>query len=105
MNGKTVTSCMVLAPDAQDQVLPPLGLRQDTLRSGRLAHGVSSAASARPGSLCSSRLAAGESQPTEEEVALPWRQLCRCTGHSKVVQAILAAKTMKRKRLNRKHDA
>ena len=102
MNGKTVTACMVLALDAQGQDITTVeGLRQgNTLHPVQAAfvqYGGVQCGFCTPGLIMSGvGLLLENPQPTEEEVRFAiGGNLCRCTGYSKVVQAILkAAETM-----------
>jgi len=102
MNGKTVTSCMVLALDARDKDITTVeGLRQgNTLHPVQAAfvqYGGVQCGFCTPGLIMSGvGLLLENPKPTEEEVRFAiGGNLCRCTGYSKVVQAILkAAETM-----------
>lgn len=103
MDGKTVTSCMVLALDAHEQDITTVeGLRQgQTLHPVQAAfvqHGGVQCGFCTPGLIMSAvGLLLENPQPTEEDVRFAiGGNLCRCTGYAKVVQAILqAAQTMR----------
>ncbi len=98
LNGKPVTSCMVLAHSAHDSEVPTIeGLanleqlhpvQQAFVDQGGLQCGFCI-----PGLIMSATALLQENpNPTEEEVRFGiGGNLCRCTGYSKVVEAVLAA--------------
>lgn len=97
MNGKTVNSCLVLAPEADGaEILTVEGLAQgnqlDPLQKAFIQYGALQCGFCTPGFLLSAKyLLQKNPNPTEHEV----RQgiagnLCRCTGYDKIVRAILA---------------
>lgn len=98
LNGRPVVSCLVLAVDARDkEILTVEGLA----RSGRLhplqeafvRYGAVQCGFCTPGMLMASYALLRENpNPTEEEVREAISgNLCRCTGYTKIVDAILAA--------------
>jgi len=98
LDGKTVTSCMVLALTAHDRSITTV----EGLRQGQTLHPVQDAfvryggvqcGFCTPGLIMSAvGLLRENPQPTEDEVRFALGgNLCRCTGYSKVVQAILQA--------------
>ncbi len=98
LNGKVVTSCMVLALSAQDADVTTIeGLAtHESLHPVQRAfvdHGGLQCGFCTPGLIMASvGLLQDNPSPTEEEVKFAiGGNLCRCTGYSKVVQAILAA--------------
>jgi carbon-monoxide dehydrogenase small subunit len=103
INGKTVTSCMVLALDARDQEITTVeGLMQNNrlhpVQDAFVQYGGVQCGFCTPGLIMSGvGLLLENPDPTEEEVRYAiGGNLCRCTGYSKVVQAILkAAETMR----------
>jgi carbon-monoxide dehydrogenase small subunit len=103
INGKTVTSCMVLALDARDQEITTVeGLMQNNrlhpVQDAFVQYGGVQCGFCTPGLIMSGvGLLLENPDPTEEEVRYAiGGNLCRCTGYSKVVQAILkAADTMR----------
>jgi carbon-monoxide dehydrogenase small subunit len=103
INGKTVTSCMVLALDARDQEITTVeGLMQNNrlhpVQDAIEQYGGVKSGFCTPGVIMSGvGLLLENPDPTEEEVRYAiGGTLCRCTGYSKVVQAILkAADTMR----------
>jgi carbon-monoxide dehydrogenase small subunit len=103
MNGKTVTSCMVLALDARDQEITTVeGLMQHNrlhpLQDAFVQYGGVQCGFCTPGLIMSGvGLLLENPNPTEEDVRYAiGGNLCRCTGYAKVVQAILkAADTMR----------
>ncbi len=98
MDGKTVTACMVLALETRDRDITTVeGLRQgNTLHPVQAAfveYGGVQCGFCTPGLIMSAvGLLQENPAPTEEEVRFGiGGNLCRCTGYSKVVQAILKA--------------
>ena len=98
LNGKPVTSCLVLAHSAHDAEITTI----EGLAGGNQLHPVQQAFVEHGGLQCGFCIpglimaATGflnqEPDPTEEEVRLAiGGNLCRCTGYSRVVEAILAA--------------
>lgn len=107
MNGKTVTSCMVLALDARDQEITTVeGLMQNNrlhpVQDAFVQYGGVQCGFCTPGLIMSGvGLLLENPNPTEEDVRYAiGGNLCRCTGYAKVVQAILkAADTMREVRV------
>ena len=98
LNGKPVTSCLVLAHSAHDaQVTTVEGLAsQDVLHPVQQAfaeHGGLQCGFCTPGLIMSAvGLLERNPSPSPEEVRYAiGGNLCRCTGYSKVVESILAA--------------
>lgn len=98
MNGKPVTSCMVLAHSAHDAELVTIeGLAANgnlhPVQQAFVEHGGLQCGFCIPGLIMSATGLLNENtNPTEEEVRLAiGGNLCRCTGYSRVVEAILAA--------------
>ena len=98
LNGKPVTSCIVLAHSAHDsQVITVEGLaHQDVLHPVQQAfaeHGGLQCGFCTPGLITSAvGLLERNPSPSAEEVRFAiGGNLCRCTGYSKVVESILAA--------------
>ena len=98
LDGKAVTSCMVLAMDANGKDIVTV----EGLASGTKLHPVQEAfvnqggvqcGFCTPGLIMSAAAFLREnSDPTEEDVRYAiGGNLCRCTGYSKVVEAILSA--------------
>lgn len=105
LNGKAVTSCMVLAHNAHDSDVTTIeGLSSvDALHPVQQAfvdYGGLQCGFCIPGLIMSgAALLDRNPDPTEEEVRIAiGGNLCRCTGYSKVVQAILAAAETARSR-------
>ena len=103
MDGKTVTACMVLALDAREKDITTVeGLMQGhqlhPVQEAFVEHGGVQCGFCTPGLIMSGvGLLMENDQPTEEEVRYAiGGNLCRCTGYSRVVQAIMsAAETMR----------
>ncbi len=102
LNGKAVTSCMVLALGLQDAEVTTIeGLAtQDALHPVQQAfvdHGGLQCGFCTPGLVMSSVAFLEENpNPTEEEAKFAvGGNLCRCTGYSKVIEAIMAAASAK----------
>ena len=98
LNGKSVTSCMVLAHSAHDsQVTTIEGLANleelHPVQRAFVDHGGLQCGFCIPGLIMSATALLQENpNPTEEEVRFGiGGNLCRCTGYSKVVEAVLAA--------------
>jgi carbon-monoxide dehydrogenase small subunit len=98
IDDKTVTSCMMLALDAQDKAITTVeGLMQDgelhPVQAAFVEHGGVQCGFCTPGLIMSGvGLLRENPNPTEEDVRFAiGGNLCRCTGYSRVVKAILAA--------------
>ena len=98
LNGKSVTSCMVLAHSAHDsEVITIEGLgKSDEMHPVQQAfvdYGGLQCGFCIPGLIMSTTAFLNEHpDPTEEEVRFGiGGNLCRCTGYNKVVEAVLAA--------------
>ena len=103
MDGKPVTSCLVLAHSAHDAEVTTI----EGLSNGQDLHPVQQAFVDYGGLQCgfcipglimsATGLLTQNGSPTEEEVRLAiGGNLCRCTGYTKVVEAILAAAAVMR---------
>ncbi|HIM37008.1 MAG TPA: (2Fe-2S)-binding protein [Dehalococcoidia bacterium] len=98
LNGKAITSCMILALSVRDgEITTVEGLAtRDGLHPVQQAfvdHGGLQCGYCTPGLIMSAvGLLSENSSPTEEEIKFAiGGNLCRCTGYSKVVEAIVAA--------------
>jgi carbon-monoxide dehydrogenase small subunit len=98
MQGKTATSCMVLALDARDkEVITVEGLAKGDklhpVQEAFVKYGGVQCGYCTPGLIMSAvGLLLENPTPTEEDVRFGiGGNLCRCTGYAKVVQAILRA--------------
>ena len=98
LNGKAITSCMMLALSVRDgEITTVEGLAtRDGLHPVQQAfvdHGGLQCGYCTPGLIMSAvGLLSENSSPTEEEIKFAiGGNLCRCTGYSKVVEAIVAA--------------
>ena len=98
LNGKAVTSCMVLAHSAHDaEVITIEGLGQlenmHPVQQAFVDYGGLQCGFCIPGLIMSATAFLKEHpDPTEEEVRFGiGGNLCRCTGYNKVVEAVLAA--------------
>jgi carbon-monoxide dehydrogenase small subunit len=98
LNGKPVTSCMVLAHSAHDSEVTTIeGLAKleelHPVQQAFVDHGGLQCGFCIPGLIMSATALLQENpNPTEEEVRFGiGGNLCRCTGYSKVVEAVLAA--------------
>ncbi len=98
LNGKSVTSCMVLAHSAHDSEVTTIeGLANleelHPVQQAFVDHGGLQCGFCIPGLIMSATALLRENpNPTEEEVRFGiGGNLCRCTGYSKVVEAVLAA--------------
>ncbi|UCG64896.1 MAG: (2Fe-2S)-binding protein [Deltaproteobacteria bacterium] len=98
MDGKPVVSCLLLAMEAQDKfILTIEGLAKDgdlhVLQQAFIDHGALQCGFCTPGLiLVAKALFDKNPNPTEEEVKEAISgNLCRCTGYTSIVEAILAA--------------
>jgi len=98
LNGKPVTSCMVLAHSAHDSEVTTIeGLANleelHPVQQAFVDYGGLQCGFCIPGLIMSATALLQENpNPTEEEVRFGiGGNLCRCTGYSKVVEAVLAA--------------
>ncbi len=98
LNGKPVTSCMELAHSAHDSEVTTIeGLANledlHPVQQAFVDHGGLQCGFCIPGLIMSATALLQENpNPTEEEVRFGFGgNLCRCTGYSKVVEAVLAA--------------
>ena len=98
LNGNPVTSCMVLAHSAHDAdviTIEGLGNFDDMnpVQQAFIDHGGLQCGFCIPGLIMSATAFLKENpNPTEEDVRFGiGGNLCRCTGYSKVVEAVLAA--------------
>ena len=98
MDGRAVTSCLVLALDANGrEVLTIEGLAKDgefhPLQRAFIEHGAVQCGYCIPGIIMMAKALLDENPyPSEEEVRSALRgNLCRCTGYNKILDAVLAA--------------
>ncbi|MFQ6027726.1 MAG: (2Fe-2S)-binding protein [Dehalococcoidia bacterium] len=105
LNGKLVTSCLVLAHSAHDAEVTTIeGLATTQglhpVQQAFLEHGGLQCGFCTPGLIMSAvGLLQENNQPTEEEVKFAiGGNLCRCTGYTKVVAAIMSAAEAMRSR-------
>ena len=97
MNGKAVNSCLVLAIEADGkEILTIEGLSKKgqlhPLQDAFVQYGAIQCGYCTPGMILSAKAFLDEnSDPTEEEIRKAIAgNLCRCTGYSKIIQAIKA---------------
>ena len=98
LNGKAVLSCNILALEVQGkEVLTVEGLAKDgqmhPLQKAFIEHGAIQCGFCTPGMLMSAKeLLDNNPNPTEMEIreALSGN-LCRCTGYTKIIEAVIAA--------------
>jgi carbon-monoxide dehydrogenase small subunit len=98
VDGRLVTSCLLLAPEANGaDVLTIEGLardgRLDPLQQAFLDHGAVQCGFCIPGMILAAKcLLDRNPRPSEEDIRHAIvGNLCRCTGYTKIVQAIVAA--------------
>jgi len=110
LQGQTATSCMVLALDARDQEIVTVeGLAQGEklhpVQEAFVQYGGVQCGFCTPGLIMSAvGLLRDNPQPTEEDVRFAiGGNLCRCTGYTKVVQAILQAAEVMRAAKEKSH--
>lgn len=107
MNGKVVHSCLVLAAQAEDKKIITIegisdGSKLHPLQEAFIKHGAIQCGFCTPGMILSAKVFLDEHSgiPTEKEVreALSGN-LCRCTGYVKIIEAVLAAAEVIKKRI------
>lgn len=102
MNGLPVDSCLVLGVEADGATIETVeglaragqaGLALHPLQESFLKHGAAQCGFCTPGLLMAAKALLDENpHPTEEEVRFAIAgNICRCTGYTKIVQAILNA--------------
>jgi len=96
VDGKPITSCLMLAVQAQNKKIITLkGLAQDPrmrkLQEKFIEHGAVQCGYCTPGMLLAAKaLLDCQPDPTEEEVRLALSgNICRCTGYQQIVEAIM----------------
>jgi aerobic carbon-monoxide dehydrogenase small subunit len=98
MNGRLVPSCLVLAPEADDQTIETVegiahGDALHPLQQRFLEHAALQCGVCTPGFLVAAKaLLERQPDPSEKDVRY-WLagNLCRCTGYDKIVRAVLGA--------------
>ena len=97
MDGKSVGSCLTLAVEAEGKDIQTIeGLAQDgqlsPLQQSFVDHGAIQCGFCTPGMIMSAKALLDENpKPTEQEVRMGIAgNICRCTGYTKIVEAILA---------------
>ena len=98
IDGKTVTSCLTLAVEAEGKEIRTI---EGVAKNGKLSplqqsfidHGAIQCGFCTPGMVMSATALLEENpNPTEDEVRMGIAgNICRCTGYTKIVEAILAA--------------
>jgi len=108
LEGKVVSSCLVLAPQAQGREIltieglaTPEGLHP--LQEAFIEHFAVQCGYCIPGMIITAKACLDENpDATEDEVRLAMSgNLCRCTGYVKVTEAIMAAKEKMKKSVSR----
>jgi len=96
MSGKTVYSCLILAMEAQGKPITTIeGLSKNgelhPLQQAFIDNGAVQCGFCTPGMILSAKVLLDKNpNPTEEDIrAAISGNLCRCTGYSKIVEAIL----------------
>lgn len=103
MNGKAVNSCLVLALSVEGSKITTIEGLEDNgeihpLQKTFIEKGAVQCGFCTPGMILSAKaLLDGESDPSEEQVKVALSgNLCRCTGYSKIIEAVQdAARQMK----------
>jgi len=98
VNGKAVTSCLILAPQVDGcSVITIEGLSKDgkldSIQEAFLEAGAVQCGFCTPGMILSAKvLLDNNPKPTEEEIKTAISgNLCRCTGYKKIIEAIQVA--------------
>ena len=97
LEGKPVNACLLLAVEADGKSITTIeGLSQDDmldpLQNAFVEHGAIQCGFCTPGMILSAKALLDENpRPTQNEVRLAlYGNLCRCTGYSKIVDAVLS---------------
>ncbi len=97
MDGKATLSCLTLALDSQDKEITTIeGLagngKLQSLQQNFVTHGAIQCGFCTPGMVLSAKaLLDARPKPTKEEVKRSISgNLCRCTGYTKIIEAIMA---------------
>ena len=106
MNGKPVTSCLILAVEAEGKEITTIeGLAEGQilhpLQESFVNHGGIQCGFCTPGMILTAKAFLDEnSDPTPEEVKKALSgNLCRCTGYTQIIESVLdAAKELKERR-------
>jgi carbon-monoxide dehydrogenase small subunit len=100
VDGKPVLSCLTLAADAEGRRITTIeGVANETglhpIQAAFVEHGAIQCGYCTPGLVMLTKALLDETpKPTEQEIREFIKgNLCRCTGYSKIVEAILAAST------------
>ncbi len=103
-NGEPVTSCCVLAGQAEGaEIITLEGVspdgKPDAVQRAFMEAGAVQCGFCTPGMILSAEaLLAKNPSPTEDEVKLAMSgNLCRCTGYAKIIEAVLLAAELRRK--------
>ena len=98
MDGKAVTSCLMLAVAAQGKSITTIeGLEQEgrlhSIQDAFIQHGAIQCGFCTPGMILTAKTILDENpDPSEAEIRFGIAgNLCRCTGYTKIVEAIMAA--------------
>lgn len=98
MNGKAVTSCLVLAVEADGSDILTIegisdGDKLHPIQEEFIAHGAIQCGFCTPGMIMSTKAFLDSNpSPTEEEIKKAMAgNLCRCTGYTKIIKAIVSA--------------
>ena len=98
IDGKAVLSCLTLAVDSQKKEITTIeGLAREgklhPLQQNFVNHGAIQCGFCTPGMILSAKAMLDKSpKPTEEEVKRGISgNLCRCTGYTKIIEAIMAS--------------
>jgi carbon-monoxide dehydrogenase small subunit len=98
MDGKVVNSCLVLAVDADGKDILTIeglanGAELHPIQKAFLTHGALQCGFCTPGMIMAAKALLDENpKPSEDEVRAGIAgNLCRCTGYTKIIEAILAA--------------
>ena len=99
MDGEPVTSCLILAVNAENKQITTIeGLTKDgqlhPLQEAFVEHGAIQCGYCSPGMIMTAKALLDKNpHPNEEEVRSAISgNLCRCTGYEQIVQAILSCK-------------
>ena len=98
LDGQPVRSCLVLTPEVEGAEITTIeGLKEgeklDPVQEAFMAHGAVQCGFCTPGMVLTAKSLLNRSpKPTEEEVLKAMSSnICRCTGYTKIIEAVLTA--------------
>jgi carbon-monoxide dehydrogenase small subunit len=92
LDGKPVNACLVLGAEADGRVVTTIEGLQHPLQESFITHGAAQCGFCTPGMIMMAKALLDENpHPTEAQVRFAIAgNICRCTGYTKIVEAILS---------------